>query len=487
VPLVLVRHARSAKRASFAGAGGARPLSQAGREQAEGLIDLLRDEEIRSLWCGPALRCRQTLEAVAAERGLEIRVDDRLDEDAPLAVAERLAAQLRLESAVICSHRSLVLGIARRLLGAGAASDLEDRCEKGSVWMIEGSPARGSYFSPRRNGRGLKRAESTSVASHRLRVRRKHRGAPGRIAILDLGSTSFHLLVAEPDSDGGVRRIARERVMLRMGTELAKDGRISSAFAERAVETSADLRRAAASWKAQEIVVVGTAALRQARNGASVASALEDAIGAPVQVLSGEEEARLIFRAICHRLDVGSETLLGLDLGGGSLELAVGNRRRIRHESTLPVGVARLHGELVQADPPDPEALRTARWRVREILEPEREVVAGLAPRSCVAVGGTVRAAARILIAEGSERARSARGLFVSRARLGELGRRLAALPSEERLHVPGMNPRRVDLLPVGIEILCTALTRLGLDGFSVCDWGLREGVALEVWGRRAF
>jgi exopolyphosphatase/guanosine-5'-triphosphate,3'-diphosphate pyrophosphatase len=483
--LILVRHARAEKLSGFSGAGGARPLTEAGREQAEGLIDLLRDEDVRSLWCGPSLRCRQTLERRAADRGLEIRVDDRLDQDAPMAVAEQLAARLRAESAVVCTHRRLVLGLARHLLGAGAASDLEDRCEKGSVWMIEGAPPRGSYFSPRRNGRGLKRVERTSIASHRLKVRRKDRGATDRIAILDLGSTSFHLLVAEPGSDGEVRRVARERVMLRMGSELAKGKRISEAFAGRAVETASDLRRAAASWKAQEIVVVGTASLRQARNGAAVSSAIEEAIGAPVQVLSGEEEARLIFRAICHRLDVGSEMLLGLDLGGGSLELAVGNRRRIRHESTLPVGVARLTGELVHGDPPDAEALRTVRWRVREAVEPERERVAGLTPRTCVAVGGTVRAAARILIAEGSERGRSARGLFVSRARLGELGRRLAALPSDERLHVPGMNPRRVDLLPVGIEILCTALSRFGLDGFSVCDWGLREGVALEVWSRR--
>jgi exopolyphosphatase/guanosine-5'-triphosphate,3'-diphosphate pyrophosphatase len=309
-----------------------------------------------------------------------------------------------------------------------------------------------------------------------LRRKRAAHDTP-RLAVLDLGSTSFHLLVAETPADCDIRRIASERAMLLMGRELARDAGISRAFVSRAVEAARDLRAVAEEWKADEIVVVGTAALRDAPNGPDVTARLEAALGAPVHLLTGHEEARLIFEAIRARISLKSGATLGLDLGGGSLELAVGDADGVRYEATLPVGVARMQGELMENDPPTATELRALRQRVREALEPHLDAVRTLAPGRCVAVGGTARALAKLVLGDD----RSPRGMLLSRARLGDLARRLAAASQEERLAMPGMNPQRANLLPIGAEIFATALSLLGMEGLTICDWGLREGVLLEL------
>jgi exopolyphosphatase/guanosine-5'-triphosphate,3'-diphosphate pyrophosphatase len=121
---------------------------------------------------------------------------------------------------------------------------------------------------------------------------------------------------------------------------------------------------------------------------------------------------------------------------------------------------------------------------VRELLEPQLEAVASHSATRCVGVGGTVRAVARVLAERRSGAEVGTRGLFVERPELAALGRELAGLDVAERERLAGVTPRRAELLPVGIEILVTALSLLRAEGFTLCDWGLREGIVLDT--RRA-
>jgi exopolyphosphatase/guanosine-5'-triphosphate,3'-diphosphate pyrophosphatase len=137
-----------------------------------------------------------------------------------------------------------------------------------------------------------------------------------RVGVLDLGSTSFHLLVADATPTGEIRRVLREREMLRLGALAGV--KLSDELCERAVEAARRLRRLADRAGAQELVAVATSAIRDAKNGRKLAERLSRALGSEVRTLSGEEEARLIFSAFRRRVGLGEENALGLDLGGGS-------------------------------------------------------------------------------------------------------------------------------------------------------------------------
>jgi exopolyphosphatase / guanosine-5'-triphosphate,3'-diphosphate pyrophosphatase len=159
---------------------------------------------------------------------------------------------------------------------------------------------------------------------------RRQSDAKLRVAVLDLGSTSFHLLVADASPTGRIERVVRQRVMLRLGATIAAEGEIPKAIAARAVESARALQDLAEEHDADRLIPVATAALRDARNGAAVAGAIARELGTKVRVLSGLEEARLIFGAFRRRVPLGNASALGMDLGGGSLELAIGDDTEVQ-------------------------------------------------------------------------------------------------------------------------------------------------------------
>jgi hypothetical protein len=476
----LVQAASALEEAGWTGPGGARPLSEQGRAEAAGLVDFLRGRALERLIAAPALRCRETLAPLAAERELPVHVDDRFEDGAPLGPALRLLRSLQAPT-LVCVDRAQLLALLGALLGGSASPELAERSEPGASWLIEGEPPRASYFSPRRElARTLPRL--TRLRLHRL-ARRRRSGAPARIAVFELGSTALHLLVAEAGGASDVQRIQRERVPWRRGGSLARQ-EIPAERVEELLRAARTLRDAADEQRPDEIVAVATAALREAKNARAVAEAVGSAVGAPVQVLSATEEARLVFQAIRGRVELGSAPALGLDLGGGNLSLVVGSDDGLRLARTLPAGVARLHSQLAGDGALGAEGLRQLRLQVRALLEPELEAIAAHGATRWVGVGGTVRAVARVLAARRGGAPVGTRGLFVERPELAALGRELAGLDIAERERLAGVTPRRAQLLPAGIEILVTALSLLRAEGFTLCDWGLREGIVLDT--RRA-
>lgn len=478
----LVRCASGVELASWQGAGGARPLSEQGKREAAGLVGFLAGRRIERLISGPQLRCRETLAPLAAERGLPLHVDDRLDEDAPLEPALRLLRSLE-EPAVLCTHRTSVTGLLSRLLGVPAGPELDARCEPGSTWLLEGEPPHATYFSPRRE------LAQTLPRVTRLRLQRtaraRRRGTAARVAVFELGSTALHLLVAEATPAGELQRVTRERIPWREGGGLTGQ-EVPPEAVELVVDAARRLRERAEKLRPVELVAVGTAALREAKNSRELADAVGAALGAPVQVLSPREEARLVFQAIRGRVELGAATALGLDLGGGNLSIVVGGSEGVRLVRTFPLGVARLHAELVRHDPPDAEELRALRLRIRERLEPELESIAALGATRTIGVGGTVRAVARFLASRDRDERVAARGIFVARPDLAALGRELSTLARPEREALAGVTARRAELLPFGVEILVAALSLLRSEGFTLCDWGLREGIVLDTRRARA-
>jgi exopolyphosphatase/guanosine-5'-triphosphate,3'-diphosphate pyrophosphatase len=472
--LHLVRHAKAEKRSRWKGPAWMRPLTDAGRAQAAELATALRGSGAKRLVASPALRCRQTLAPLALATGLPVEIDERLDERRDAAKASEALAALRGESAVLCTHGDHVAALLAHLRAEGAAElDDEPRCEKGSVWTLErrGTGPWKARYAPPAAGAADSEAGAAAV----------------RFAVLDLGSTSFHLLVADATPEGAIERVLRERVMLRLGALIGeRGGRVPEDVCARAVDTAQQLGETARRAGADLLLPIATAAIREAKNGPDVAERIGAALGVPTRVISGIEEARLTFSAFRHRLEVGSRLALGLDLGGGSLQLITGDDRDVRWETSLPLGTTRLHADLVRSDPMTRDERRAIRARVRERLADYREAIERWTPQPAIAAGGSLRALARIAAADdGRDPEADLRGSFLDAERITELTRRLSRSSQEERLRMPGMGRRRADLVATGAVILDTVVEALRLRGLTVSDWGLREGVVLEALERR--
>jgi exopolyphosphatase/guanosine-5'-triphosphate,3'-diphosphate pyrophosphatase len=303
-----------------------------------------------------------------------------------------------------------------------------------------------------------------------------------RAATLDIGSTSLTLLIADVEA-GRIRRVARHKAMMRLGALLPVGGAIPDATCAQVVRAARELTRRAESRRSQRLFPVATEAIRRASNGRRLAAAIGDAIGEPVRILSGQEEARLMFRAIQSRLDLHDEHFLGLDLGGGSLELAVGKGRVISGECTLGLGSVRLQRQLVSRDPMRRRDVKALRARVKAELAPHREMLLRHGPTRAVATGGTARALGRLARAQLGLRKKQTQGspVRIPRPALDELTAMLIESSRRERLDWRGMTPHRADLLPTGAVVLSAVARELELRSYSVCDWGLREGVLLEA------
>jgi exopolyphosphatase/guanosine-5'-triphosphate,3'-diphosphate pyrophosphatase len=310
-----------------------------------------------------------------------------------------------------------------------------------------------------------------------------------RCAVLDLGSNSFHLLVADVDGST-VHPVRREREMLHLGRALARHGTVPVDLAVRAVATVERLADLARRSGAVEIVAVGTEALRRP-SGTDLVTRLTTAAGTPIAILDGEEEARLAYLGARAGVDVSGEPTLVLDLGGGSLELAVGQGERIAWATSLPLGASRLSVMLdpldgtAGVDRPSPEALTTLRTHVAAQIAHAVDVVRVHAPATTIAVGGTVRALARHLaLRAGRWLPATVNQAPLDREELAQAVVDLNAVGTAERSNLPGVRSRRADHLHVAALVLDEILARVDGPPVRVSDWGLREGVLLHRFGR---
>jgi exopolyphosphatase/guanosine-5'-triphosphate,3'-diphosphate pyrophosphatase len=283
----------------------------------------------------------------------------------------------------------------------------------------------------------------------------------------------------------------RRRALLNLGFAVGASGSIPADRVAASVAAATRLRGALDEVRPDVVVALATAALRDATNGVQVVARLEQVVGTPVRVLDGEEEARLCFGGQRAGIWMGDGPVLGLDLGGGSFEVAVGHGHDVVLATSAPVGATRLQGELATGDPLSESDAAAIRSRTVEALVPVRSALtpyAGVAGRTVVS-GGTARALARLATARTRGRP-SGRNTEVNQVELPtlqvvELASRLAVLDLRERLALPGMPPRRAPMLPIGAAILETFALEMGVDRFVVSEWGLREGALLDAIARR--
>ena len=306
-----------------------------------------------------------------------------------------------------------------------------------------------------------------------------------RIAALDLGSNSFHLLVVETRPDGSFVPLVREKEMLRLGDVVAREGRLTEDAVEAAVDTVRRFKTIAEAHRVDEIVAMATAALREAANGPEAAERIEAETGVAVKVVSGIREARPIFDAVRASVLIDPSPALCADLGGGSLELSVGDRFDLAYATSLHLGVGRLTTEYVRTDPPGKKDRTRLRERIEQLLDEVLPDVLACGPKLLIGTSGTFCALARGAAAmrEGVVPT-SVNQLTVTARELGALGELIYELPSSERARLPGIEARRAELLPAGFAVTEVLMERTGMRELTVSEWALREGIVISTMGK---
>jgi exopolyphosphatase/guanosine-5'-triphosphate,3'-diphosphate pyrophosphatase len=305
-----------------------------------------------------------------------------------------------------------------------------------------------------------------------------------RLAVLDLGSNSFRLVVFAAQ-EGFWRRTDEIYEPVRIGEGMAASGRLGEAPMQRALATLdvfSHFCRAAGLGEG-EVDALATSAIRDASNGEEFLVQARERLGLPIRVLSREQEARYGYLAA-----VNSTTLREgwvLDLGGGSLQLVRVSERHAQASGSWPLGTVRMSERFL---PPNGPAKRRQLAELREHVRGELERSGwpsaagdGAAPSSrLVGLGGTVRNLAAAAERAAGLPSNGVQGMVISRAALAGLVERLAALPACERAKVPGIKPARADIVLAGAVVVQAVLEHGGSDGIETTEAGLREGVFFE-------
>jgi exopolyphosphatase/guanosine-5'-triphosphate,3'-diphosphate pyrophosphatase len=269
------------------------------------------------------------------------------------------------------------------------------------------------------------------------------------------------------------------KVSLRL-SEFLEDGRIGTAGADALAAVVQDALRVAEDQGVQDVLAFATSAIREAENGEQVLEGIRTMTGAPLQVLSGQDEARLTFLAVRRWFGWSSGHLLVLDIGGGSLEIAAGLDEVPDAALSLPLGAGRLTRQHLHGDPPGADEVRALRRLIRVAIGAElRDVVKTGTPDRVVGTSKTLRSLARATGAapssEGQYAVRELRASDVS-----ELLDRLAGMTAAQRRALPGVGPERAGQLLAGALVADAAMDLLGVGHLEICPWALREGVILR-------
>jgi exopolyphosphatase / guanosine-5'-triphosphate,3'-diphosphate pyrophosphatase len=286
-----------------------------------------------------------------------------------------------------------------------------------------------------------------------------------RVGVVDLGTNSTRLLVADVD-DGHVDELARRTVITRLGEGVDERRKLLPLPIARVRNALSDFRRELEELDAERVLAIGTSAVRDAENGDAFLGEVEWSYGFATRLLSGEEEAELTRRGVVNRRELGDDVLV-LDVGGGSTELISANER-----ISLDLGSVRVTERYLQGDPPTLEELHAAAHAVSEALP-------ALEPRDAVGVAGTITSLAALEF--GGYDPEGVHGHRLSREAVETQLERLAAVPLTERRELPGLEPERAPVIVGGAVIVREVLDRYGLAGLEVSERDLLHGGALEA------
>lgn len=297
-----------------------------------------------------------------------------------------------------------------------------------------------------------------------------------KLASIDVGTNSVLLLIAEVDSQGNITPLHNEAQITRLGEGFGKGKTLKPEAMERTFEVLKKYVDLARDYKVSEIRAVGTSALRDAENREVFLSRVKNELDLSIEVISGEKEAWLTYKACVLAFPKLTGKTLMLDIGGGSTEFIFGDRERLEQMVSLNIGSVRATEMFLPSDPICEEEFQNLynylQDKIRSILHPYKKNLSYL-----IGVAGTVTTLAAMDLEMTHYDPHIIHGFRLTRERLERLLDKMKKMPLVDRKKLPGLDPGRADVIVAGGMILKVVLEETGLKEVIVSDWGIRHGL----------
>jgi exopolyphosphatase/guanosine-5'-triphosphate,3'-diphosphate pyrophosphatase len=300
-----------------------------------------------------------------------------------------------------------------------------------------------------------------------------------RAAVIDVGTNSILLTIADVDGASGDLRVVDDRCRIeRLGRGVDRSGVLDEAAIARALDAMREYAGAIRAAGATRIAAVGTQALREAKNGAAFLGPARELLGVDIEVIGGRREAELAFGAVLKSFpEYRRGPLVVMDVGGGSTELIVGQDGAIVSLVSVPIGSVRMTERFVHSDPPS----------AAEAVALVEGIDAALAPHPLpsrvplVGTAGTATTIAAVAVGLEPYDPDRVQGMRVPRADVDAQLRRYLDMPTAERGKIRGLDPKRADVIHAGCAIVSRVMARMDADTLVVSDRGIRFGLLAEV------
>jgi exopolyphosphatase/guanosine-5'-triphosphate,3'-diphosphate pyrophosphatase len=301
-----------------------------------------------------------------------------------------------------------------------------------------------------------------------------------RLATIDIGTNSVHMIVVRVRPDLSFEIIDREKEMVRLGAGGLDGKKLTAEAMNAALQALSKFQRLAASHQVDAILAVATSATRESENGGAFLKAIERKTGIRARIITGTEEARLIHLAAVYGVDTPTPAVV-IDIGGGSVEITLGSGHSVDLARSFKLGVIRLTERFVDSDP---IGNRDERKMVEFIGEQVDRYIARIVEAGfdrVIGTSGTILSLGTVATAiDRGAAPEEVRNLRVPAKGLRRVRKMAVEMDLEERLRMPGQDSKRADLMVAGAILLDTLLKKLGADEITLCDLALREGVLLD-------
>lgn len=304
-----------------------------------------------------------------------------------------------------------------------------------------------------------------------------------RLAAIDLGTNSFHMIIVELLPDMSFLTIDRAKEMIRIGDGSLTTKMLTEEAMKEGLETLTRFRKLAEQRgvETHHIIAFATSAIREAKNGGAYMETVSQKIGIRTSIISGDEEARLIYLAIRQAISINSRKALMLDVGGGSVELMIGDGEKLYLEESKKLGVARMYERFIKHDPPTEKERTELEQFFIEQITPFAARAKSIGYDMAIASSGTAEnIASMIFIQENGQPFETLNGNAFSRKSFQKLYERLLPMKSSERKNIEGLDPKRADLIIPGLILFDVIFRLFNLKEITISGYALREGMVID-------
>jgi len=300
------------------------------------------------------------------------------------------------------------------------------------------------------------------------------------MAAIDVGSNSVHMIVVEPRGRS-YRVLDKEKEIVQLARGSLGGQPLTPEAMQRGVASLVRMAEIARRWEAVDILAVATSAVREAPNGNDFIRMAEEASGIRIGVISGEEEADLIYRAARRAVEFHGERAVLIDIGGGSIELVVGTEHEVYFAHSDPLGAIRLSEKFFRSDPPTAAELSSCRKHVRKTLRKTLFQISAIGFDFCLGSSGTINTLATIADTTVADPGVASGLKWLERERLEELVRKLSRMSAQQRVDTFDIDPKRAETILSGGLALLEILIALNVRKMRACSAALREGI-VDAW-----